>query len=81
MFKTNGATSANRGHVKTPSDTNQERFSKQNLTGYWRDRQCRRCYSDYMKFSLEGYCQRCQQRVEYILRESKRQATSREVPR
>jgi hypothetical protein len=32
-------------------------------------RQCKKCGSDYMKFSKDGYCQRCQQRCEFILRE------------
>ena len=30
---------------------------------------CRKCKSDYMKFSLDGYCQNCQQKVEFIVRE------------
>lgn len=33
-------------------------------------RQCVRCDSDYMKFaSKDGYCQDCQQRAEFIIRE------------
>jgi hypothetical protein len=31
--------------------------------------QCLGCKSDYMKFSHSGYCQDCQQRVEFIRRE------------
>lgn len=31
--------------------------------------QCLRCRSDYMKFALNGVCQDCQQKVEYIVRE------------
>lgn len=31
--------------------------------------QCLYCGSDYMRFAVDGYCQRCQQRAEYILRE------------
>jgi len=31
--------------------------------------QCVRCRSDYMKFAVDGYCQDCQQKVEFILRE------------
>lgn len=31
--------------------------------------QCVRCQSDYMKFSVNGYCQRCLQRIEFIIRE------------
>lgn len=31
--------------------------------------QCLQCGSDYMRFHVEGLCQRCQQRVEFIQRE------------
>ena len=31
--------------------------------------QCLHCGSDYMRFHVEGLCQRCQQRVEFIQRE------------
>lgn len=31
--------------------------------------QCKRCKSDYMRDSVDGYCQRCLQRVEFITRE------------
>jgi hypothetical protein len=31
--------------------------------------QCLGCKSDYMKFAHSGYCQDCQQRVEFIRRE------------
>ncbi len=30
---------------------------------------CRKCSSDYMKFNVDGYCQDCQQKVEFIVRE------------
>ena len=36
--------------------------------------QCLKCGSDYMRFAVDGYCQNCQQRVEYILREHPRTA-------
>jgi hypothetical protein len=32
-------------------------------------KQCRNCRSDYMKFAVKGFCQHCQQRVEFIVRE------------
>ncbi len=32
-------------------------------------RQCFKCQSDYMKFSVEGVCQSCLQRIEFIIRE------------
>jgi len=31
--------------------------------------QCKKCRSDYMKFSVDGFCQNCQQKVEFIVRE------------
>lgn len=31
--------------------------------------QCVQCRSDYMKFAVNGYCQYCLQKVEYIVRE------------
>lgn len=31
--------------------------------------QCQKCGSDYMKFSVNGFCQDCQQRCEFITRE------------
>ncbi len=30
---------------------------------------CRKCGSDYHKFAVDGFCQNCQQRVEFIVRE------------
>lgn len=31
--------------------------------------QCKSCKSDYMRFAIEGYCQRCLQRFEHVNRE------------
>ncbi|MBA4121184.1 MAG: hypothetical protein H0X72_01800 [Acidobacteria bacterium] len=31
--------------------------------------QCVKCDSDYMKFAVGGFCQDCQQRCEFIMRE------------
>lgn len=31
--------------------------------------QCKKCGSDYLRFSLNGYCQRCQQLAEHLRRE------------
>ena len=31
--------------------------------------QCQKCGSDYMRFSVNGFCQDCQQKVEFIVRE------------
>jgi hypothetical protein len=36
--------------------------------------ECRKCGSDYMRFSVGGYCQDCQQKVEFIVREHPRLA-------
>jgi predicted amidophosphoribosyltransferase len=33
------------------------------------NKQCIRCKSDYMRYSIDGYCQDCIQRVEYVNRE------------
>lgn len=30
---------------------------------------CKFCGSDYMRFAVDGYCQRCQQLAEYVIRE------------
>lgn len=32
-----------------------------------RARQCFKCQSDYMKFSVEGVCQNCLQQIEFII--------------
>lgn len=31
--------------------------------------QCRLCFSDYMVAAVDGICQRCQQRKEFLVRE------------
>jgi hypothetical protein len=33
--------------------------------------QCKHCGSAYLRFAVNGYCQGCQQRVEFIVRESR----------
>ena len=35
-----------------------------------RSSQCRKCGSDYMRASIDGYCQRCLQLIEHTSRES-----------
>ena len=30
---------------------------------------CRKCGSDYMRASIDGYCQRCLQLIEHVARE------------
>lgn len=66
----------------TNTGSNQKQFTNAGGTGkrfdlfYYRQFarcgqfiKCRRCSSDYMKFSLDGYCQNCQQKVEFVVRE------------
>ena len=31
--------------------------------------QCVKCGSDYLKYAVNGYCQKCLQRIEFIIRE------------
>ena len=45
------------------------RLSVVDYTRLNNSRQCKKCCSDYMKFSIDGYCQKCVQRVEFIMRE------------
>ncbi len=49
-----------------------KRFDVSNLNQFARFGQsfcCRKCGSDYHRFAVNGFCQRCQQRVEFIIRE------------
>ncbi len=39
--------------------------------------QCRHCGSDYMRYAVDGYCQRCQQKAEHVLREHPRRRNER----
>ncbi len=39
--------------------------------------QCLRCGSDYMLYAVEGLCQRCRQRLEFVIRERRRSAFRR----
>jgi hypothetical protein len=48
---------------------NRKSFSASNYRQSRFASQCLGCKSDYMKFSHSGYCQDCQQRVEFIRRE------------
>ncbi len=45
-------------------------FNYKQFARFGQSIKCRKCQSDYMKFSsIDGYCQDCQQRVEFIIRE------------
>lgn len=69
MTEKDMATSMNRGQKKTRFDAYQNRFTSQNYTSNPRASQCTFCQSDYMNFAVNGCCQRCQQRCEYVVRE------------
>jgi hypothetical protein len=51
---------------------NRIKFSGSNYREQIADFQCAKCRSDYMKFAVNKICQRCQQRVEYIIRKRSR---------
>jgi len=44
-------------------------FISVEYTHFPRPLQCKYCRSDYMRFSDNGICQRCQQHAEYVARE------------
>jgi len=70
MYKSRKAGASNSGSKTNDHFVdNQKAFSRQNYTSTVALRQCTKCDSDYMNFAVDGYCQRCQQRVEYILQE------------
>ncbi|MBK7514021.1 MAG: hypothetical protein IPI76_17450 [Chloracidobacterium sp.] len=48
---------------------NQRRFFNSDYKHFSRSVQCKYCGSDYMRFAVDGYCQQCQQRAEYVIRE------------
>jgi predicted Zn-ribbon and HTH transcriptional regulator len=47
----------------------QTSFSNKQYRAYWRISQCKNCGSDFMRWAVDGYCQDCQQNVEFIVRE------------
>jgi hypothetical protein len=67
---------AKAGYGRHRSSFHNLKFAGANLTGFsafnntYFGQKCKQCGSDYMKFADEnGYCQRCQQKVEFIRRE------------
>lgn len=60
---TNFATKTNYLNGRSKLLSNFDYRTSQTLT------QCKSCRSDYMRAAIDGYCQRCQQRVEHIIRE------------
>jgi hypothetical protein len=49
--------------------TNQKSLVQSNFRRSHISSQCIRCNSDYMKFSVNGFCQNCQQKAEFVKRE------------
>lgn len=47
-------------------------FSYLNCTAMPTAVQCRKCGSDYMRYAVEGFCQRCQQRAEFFRRDGRK---------
>lgn len=56
-------------------------FSNRKYNPYWKTVQCRFCGSDYMRYAVNGYCQRCQQRAEFVLRDGRNGAARNEQRR
>ncbi|GEM_PF-4554145 len=49
-----------------------KRFISDEYTQFPPLAQCKYCRSEYMRFAVNGYCQRCQQHAEHIVREQTR---------
>ncbi len=70
MYKCNKARASDRSGSKTiMNGVSDNASSRLNYRPSWLTKQCTKCRSDYMKFAVDGFCQRCLQRVEFILRE------------
>lgn len=48
---------------------NQKSFQSFDFKWKRRSGQCLKCNSDYMRFAIDGWCQNCLQRIEFIVRE------------
>ena len=46
-----------------------KRFFNSDYRHFSHSVQCKKCLSDYMRASIDGYCQRCLQLTEYVIRE------------
>jgi len=57
------------GHLRKP-------FLNANRKGFLGSNQCKKCGSDYLRFALAGYCQRCLQRLEFVIRERAKEEDS-----
>lgn len=49
--------------------TDKQALTYRNFNEYPSAVQCKICSSDYMRFAIDGHCQRCVQRVEFVIRE------------
>lgn len=48
---------------------NQRRFFHSDYKDFVTAVQCKFCASEDLRFAIDGYCLRCQQRAEYVIRE------------
>ena len=69
MYKKEMADLTGIGQKTKFSNRRSKTFSAMEYSSTGSNIQCKKCRSDYMKFHVEGLCQRCQQRVEFITRE------------
>mgnify|MGYP006919235617 CR=1 FL=1 len=65
------------GSIKNHSTGKSKRIFVRNYIQFSTTVQCRHCASDYMRFSVNGYCQTCQQRAEFEIREHAERAKTK----
>lgn len=58
---------------------NQQRTFTSNYKQFPNSVQCLKCSSDYMRFAVDGICQKCSQRSEHLMRERHRKAPTNGV--
>lgn len=69
MIKNKKGRSCNFGPKTNLNGYSRKAFSVRYVSPFCDGVQCEKCGSDYMRFSVDGYCQGCQQLVEYVIRE------------
>ena len=57
------------GSYEKFTTANRKRFFETKYRQFPHLNQCKNCSSDYMRYSIDGFCQRCQQRAEFVIRE------------
>jgi hypothetical protein len=57
------------GSNEKRSNTMLNKFFSSDYKSFSGKSQCMHCRSDYMRFAVDGFCQGCQQRAEFVLRE------------